>query len=67
MAWVAEISIDTAPELGDDVRLHEPMAHVFLGFDGDERMEGWYLDTNTTSHMTESDCAHHHASTVEGA
>jgi hypothetical protein len=38
------------------IHLHEPMAHVFLGIggcDGDkEPLEGWYLDTGASSHMT---------------
>jgi hypothetical protein len=43
MAWVSEISIDTAPTPSNDLHLHEPMAHVFLRFgdkDDDECMEG---------------------------
>jgi hypothetical protein len=53
MAWVLEISIGTTLTSGDGLRLHELMAHVFLGFDGDddECMEEWYLDTGMTRHM----------------
>jgi hypothetical protein len=52
MAQVCEIVIEsTSPEHG--LQLHEPTVHVFLGADGDaHQVEGWYLDTGATSHMT---------------
>jgi hypothetical protein len=47
------MSIDTAPAPGNDLHLHVPMAHVFLGSgsDNNEHMEGWYLNTDASSHM----------------
>jgi hypothetical protein len=57
MARVSEINVDPALLLPEgDLHLHEPKAHVFLGTgdcDGDnDPMEGWYLDTGASSHMT---------------
>lgn len=35
------------------LHLDEPCAHAFLGTGpGDDKIEGWYLDTGTTHHMT---------------
>jgi hypothetical protein len=52
MAQVCEIVTEPAsPKHG--LHLHEPTAHVFLGADGDaDQVEGWYLATGATSHMT---------------
>jgi len=49
MALVCELSV--APE---GVRLEEPRAQAFLGAadDDDEHLDGWYLDTRATNHMT---------------
>jgi hypothetical protein len=52
MAQVCELTTEpVSSEQG--LHLHEPTAHVFLGADGDaNQVEGWYLDTSATSHMT---------------
>jgi hypothetical protein len=35
------------------LHLGEPWAHVFLGDrSGGDKIDGWYLDTGTTHHMT---------------
>jgi hypothetical protein len=53
MARVSEINVDPAPLLPEgDLHLHEPKAHVFLGAGDNDPMEGWYLDTGASSHMT---------------
>jgi hypothetical protein len=35
------------------LHLDDPWAHIFLGNgSGDNKIDGWYLDTGTTHHMT---------------
>jgi hypothetical protein len=52
MAMVSELIVNSAPPQ-EKLHLDELRDHVFLGFGGDdEQIEGWYLDTGATSHMT---------------
>jgi hypothetical protein len=50
MARVCELTVNPAPPLEGGLQLQEPEAHVFLG--SDEKLEGWYLNTGPTSHIT---------------
>jgi hypothetical protein len=43
-------SVNPAPSPEGGLQLQELEAHVFLG--PDEKLEGWYMDTGATSHMT---------------
>jgi hypothetical protein len=53
MVQVSEIVVHPTPPLGGVLRLNEPMTHVYLGSSSsNEHMEGWYLDTSASSHMT---------------
>jgi hypothetical protein len=52
MVRLCELTLNPAlPQ--ERLHLDDPRAHVFLGSGGDnEQIEGWYLDTGATSHMT---------------
>jgi hypothetical protein len=57
MARVCEINVNPTSQLPDGgIHLHEPTAHVFLGAvgydDDNDPLEGWYLNTSASSHMT---------------
>jgi hypothetical protein len=46
--------VEPPPEQQQLVHLDETKAHAFLGTSSsdDDRLEGWYLDTSATNHMT---------------
>jgi hypothetical protein len=51
-AIVVQDSTTTAPE-HTPLHIEEPKAKAYLGTSSDdERIEGWYLDTGATNHMT---------------
>jgi hypothetical protein len=53
MAQVSEIIVDPAPPLSGSLNLNELTVHAYLCSSGsDEHMEGWYLDTGVSSHIT---------------
>jgi hypothetical protein len=56
MAMVEEIddTVEPAPKQQQLVHLDETKARTFLGTScsDDDHLEGWYLDTGTTNHMT---------------
>jgi hypothetical protein len=57
-----ELSAPPSPPL---LHLDEPRAHAFLGDgSGDDKLEGWYLDSGATHHMT--GCAGHFADLDHG-